>query len=128
MIDSGADGLMDSKYRNTEEQQKFLTMLNFQHSQITQNEFEKLADLLLRYPTFYATSKFDVGKIFSPVHLPLKPDAVFNKQRESKVSIHLHDKIKKLLDVLEHYENIPPVSKEEQPKGDPFNNPAIFLA
>ena len=25
----------------TEEQQKFLTMFNFQHSQITQNEFEK---------------------------------------------------------------------------------------
>ena len=35
----------------TEEQQKFLTMFNFQHSQITQKEFEKLADLLLRYPT-----------------------------------------------------------------------------
>ena len=49
----------------TEEQQKFLTLLNFQHSQITQNEFEKLADLNLRYPTVYATSKFDVGKINS---------------------------------------------------------------
>ena len=30
----------------TEEQQKFLAMFNFQHSQITQNEFEKLADLI----------------------------------------------------------------------------------
>ena len=35
-------------------------MFNFQHSQITQKEFEKLADLLLRYSTVYATSKFDV--------------------------------------------------------------------
>ena len=35
----------------TEEQQKFLTMFNFQHFQVTQKEFEKLADLLLRYPT-----------------------------------------------------------------------------
>ena len=128
MIDSGADGLMDSKYHITEEQQKLLTMLNFQHSQITQSEFEKLADLLLRYPTFYATSKFDVGKIISPVHLPLKLDAVFKKQRESKVSIHLHDKTKRLLDILEQYENISPVSKEEQPKGNPFNNPVIVLA
>ena len=33
------------------EQQKLLTMFNNQHSQITQNEFEKLADLLLKYPT-----------------------------------------------------------------------------
>ena len=68
-------------------------MFNFQHSQITQNEFEKLADLLLRYSTVYATSKIDVGKINSPVHLPLKPDAVFKKQRASKLPIHLHDKL-----------------------------------
>ena len=56
------------------------TMFNFQHSKITQHEFEKLADSLLRYPTVYATSKFDVGKLNSPLHLPLKPDAVFKKQ------------------------------------------------
>ena len=31
-----------SKY--TEEQRKFLTIFNFQHSQITQKEFEQLAD------------------------------------------------------------------------------------
>ena len=41
----------------TEQQQKFLTMFNFQHSKLTQNEFEKLADLLLNYPKVYATSK-----------------------------------------------------------------------
>ena len=34
-----------------EQQKKFLIMFNFQHSQITQNEFEKLADQILRYPT-----------------------------------------------------------------------------
>ena len=39
----------------TEEQQKFLTMFNFQYSQITQNEFEQLADLLLKFPKVYAT-------------------------------------------------------------------------
>ena len=55
-------------------------MFNFQHSQITQQEFGKLPDLLLKYPTVYATSKFDVGKINSPLHLALKPDAVFKKK------------------------------------------------
>ena len=69
-------------------------MFNFQHSQITQSEFDKLAKLLLKYPTVYATSKFDVGKVNSPLHLPLKPDAVFKKQRASKVPIPLHDKKK----------------------------------
>ena len=70
-----------SKY--TKKQQKFLTRFNFQHSQITQKEFEQLADLLLKYPKAYATSNFDFGKVNSPLHLPLKLDAVFNKQRAS---------------------------------------------
>ena len=76
----------------TKEQQKILTMFNFEHSQITQIEFDKLAKQLLKYSTVYATSKFDVGKISSSLHLPLKPDAVFKKQRASKVPIHLHER------------------------------------
>ena len=112
----------------TKEQQKFLTMLNFEHSQITQNEFEKLAKQLLKYSTVYATPKFDVGKISSSLHLPLKPHAIFKKRRASKVPIHLHDKVNRLLDILEQYENISPVKKEEQPKGNTFINPVIILA
>ena len=112
----------------TEEQQKFLTRFNFQHSQITQNEFNNLAELLLKYLTIYATSKFNIGKISSPLHLPLKPDAIFKKQRASKVPIHLQDKVNRLLDILEQYEIISPVNKEEQPKGNTFINPVTILA
>ena len=50
----------------TKEQQKLLTMFNFEHSQITQTEIDKLAKQLLKYSTVYATSKFHVGKL---VHL-----------------------------------------------------------
>ena len=78
-------------------------MFNFEHSQITQNEFDKLAKLLLKYPTVYATSKFDVGKVSSSLNLPLKTDAIFRKQRASIVPIHLHDKVNRLLDILEQY-------------------------
>ena len=112
----------------TKETQKFLTMFNFEHSQITNIEFDKLAKQLLKYSTVYAASKFDVGKISSLLHLPLKPDAVFKKQRASKVPIHLHDKVNRLLDILEQYEIISPVNKEEQPKGNIFINPVIILA
>ena len=112
----------------TEEQQKFLTMFNFQHSQISQDEFDKLAKQLIKYSSVYATSKFDVGKISSSIHLPLKLDAVFKKQRASKVPIHLHDKVNRLLDILEQYKIISPVNKEEQPKGNTFINPFIILA
>ena len=55
-------------------------MFNFEHSQITQIEFDKLAKQLLKYSTVYATSKFEVGKISSSLHLPLKPDAVFKNK------------------------------------------------
>ena len=103
-------------------------MFNFQHSHITQKDFDKLAELLLKIPTVYATSKFDVGKNSSPLHLPLKPDAVFKKQRASKVPIHLQDKVNRLLDILEQYEILSPVNKEEQPKGNTFINPVIILA
>ena len=112
----------------TEQQQKFLTMFNFQHSQLTQNEFEKLANFLLKYSKVYATSKFDIGKINSQLHLPLKPDAVFKKQRASKIPIHLHDKVNSLLDILERYEIISPVNEEEQPKVNTSINPVIILA
>ena len=103
-------------------------MFNFQHSQITQDQFDKLAKQLIKYSRVYATSKFDVGKIITSLHLPLKPDAVFKKQRASKVPIHLHDKVNRLLDILEQYEIISPINKEEQPKGKTFINPVIILA
>ena len=62
------------------------------------------------------------------IHLPLKPDAVFKKQKASKVLIHLQDKVNRLLNILEHYEIISPVNKEEQPKGNTFINPVIIVA
>ena len=40
-------------------------MFNFEHSQITQIEFDELAKQLLKYSTVYATPKFDGGKISS---------------------------------------------------------------
>ena len=110
----------------TKEQQKFLTMFNFQHSQITQDEFDKSAKQLLNYSTVYATSKFDDGKISSSLHLPIKPDAVFKKQRASKVPIHLHDKVNRLLEILEQYEIISPVNKKEQPKSNTFHQPCYY--
>ena len=64
-------------------------MFNFQHSQITQQEIEELAGVLLKYQMVYTKSKFDAGKVNTPVHLPLKFDAIFKKQRASKVPIHL---------------------------------------
>ena len=103
-------------------------MFSFQNSQITQDEFDKLAKQLIKYCTVYARSKFDVGTISSSLHLPLKPDAVFKKQRPSKVPIYLYDKVNLLLDILSQYEIRSPVNKEKQPKVNTFINPVIILA
>ena len=51
--------------QTTQQKKKIFTMFNFQHSQITQSEFDKLAKQLIKYSSVYATSKFDVGKISS---------------------------------------------------------------
>ena len=75
----------------------------------------------------YATSKFDVGKVNSLLHLPLKADAIFKKQRASKVPIHLQNHFNRLLDILEQYETISPINKEEQTKGKTFINPLDIL-
>ena len=112
----------------TNEQQKFFIRFYFQDSQITQKEFEQLAELLLKYPMVYATSKFDVGEVNSPLHLSLKLDAIIKKQRSSKISMHLQYKVNRLLDIQEQYEFYSPVNKEEQPKRNTFINPVIILA
>ena len=44
----------------TKEQQNFLTMFNFEHSQITQTEFDKLAKQLLKNSTVKKFKKFKI--------------------------------------------------------------------
>ena len=40
----------------------------------------------------------------------------------------MQDKVNRLLEILEQYEIISPLNKEEQPKGNTFINPGISLA
>ena len=45
-----------------------------------------------------------------------------------KLIHHYTSQVNRLLDILEQYEIISPVNKEEQPKGNTFINPVIILA
>ena len=69
-------------------------MFNFQHSHLTQEEFKKVVTIILDYKQVYATTKFDVGKTKVKLNLPMKKDAIFKKQRISKVPIHLREKFR----------------------------------
>ena len=57
----------------------------------------------------------------------MKKDAIFKKQRISKVPIHLRERIQKLLDILKKYDIIAPVNKEQLSTGNTFTNPVIIL-
>ena len=56
----------------SEQEKEFITMFDFQHSHLTQEEFEKVVKIILDYRHVYATTKFDVGKTKVKLNLPIK--------------------------------------------------------
>ena len=56
----------------SEQEKEFITMFDFQHSHLTQEEFEKVVKIMLDYRQVYATTKFDVGKTKVKLNLPIK--------------------------------------------------------
>ena len=56
----------------TESEKEFIQMFDFQHSHLTQNEFEKIVTIILDYRQVYATTKFDVAKTNVKLNLPIK--------------------------------------------------------
>ena len=111
----------------SEQEKEFIQMFDFQHSHLTQEEFEKVVTIILQYKQVYTTTKFDVGKTKVKLNLPMKKDAIFKKQRISKVPIHLRERIQKLLDILKKYDIIAPVNKEQLSTGNTFRNPVVIL-
>ena len=61
------------------------------------------------------------------LYLPIKPDAIFKKQRASKIPIHLQNRVNILLDILKQYEIISPVNKKEQSKENTLIKPVMIL-
>ena len=110
----------------TEADQKFLTMFNFDHTKITQTQFEELAPLLTRFKQCYATSNFDVGKKVV-LNLPLKATAILNKQRATRIPCQLQDRSQHLPDILTHFDIIAPVTTDSLNTGNTFINPVIIL-
>ena len=49
-----------NKYTKIEKE--FIQMFDFQHSHLTQEQFETVVTIIIRYKQVYATTKFDVGK------------------------------------------------------------------
>ena len=114
----------------TSENLKVINKFNFQFSDFTDTEYIALCNMLLKYKTCYATHKNDVGKISTPFHIRLKPNAQLMTQRPSKVPIHYRDKLNVLLRELEKYNNIKQNGSSPQDKpvyGTTYLNPFIII-
>ena len=59
-------------------------MFDFQLSQLTQEQFDKVVEIILKYRNVYANTKFDVGKTKVKLALPMKKDAIFKKKELAK--------------------------------------------
>ena len=68
-------------------------MFNFEHTKITQAQFEKLAQLLIQFQKCYETSNFDVGKIKVEPNFPLRATTIFKKQGATRTPIQLQDRV-----------------------------------
>ena len=110
----------------TETEKEFLTMFNFEHTKLTQTQFEKLAQLLTHFQKCYATSKFDAGKIKVELNLPLKATAIFNKQRTTRSPLQLQDRVQQLLGILTHFDIIATENTDFLTTGNTFINPVII--
>ena len=112
---------------STETDKKFLTMFNFEHTKLTQIQFDNLAQLLTQFQKCYATSKFDVGKIKVEINFPLKATAIFKKQRATRIPLQLQHRVQHLLDILAHFDITAPVNTDSLTTGNTIINPVIIL-
>ena len=86
--------------------------------------------MVLKYKTYYATHKNDVGKISPLFRIRLKPNAQLLTQRPSKVPIHYRDKLNNLLKELEKHNTIEQIGSSPQDKpvyGTTYLNPFIII-
>ena len=114
-------------YHTHHKTSKFIHKFNFQFSDLTDTEYITLCNLLLKYKTYYATHKNDVGKIATPFRIP---NAQLLTQRPSKVPIHYRDKLNTLLKDLEKHNIIKQIGSSPQDKpvhGTTYLNPLIII-
>ena len=74
---------------------------NFEYSDLTDNEYINLCNILINNQLCYAKHRNDVGKFSTPFRNRIKENCKLQLQRPSKVPIHYRDRLNKLLVELE---------------------------
>ena len=84
-----------------------------------------LIDMLIDSKDVYSLHKLDVGKTRQKFHVTLKPNVELNRQRASKVPLHLKNELEKLLTQLKDADIIRELGDDDE-MGSLFVN-TIFL-
>ena len=71
---------------------QYVKEVDFQFSDITDEEMTLLIDMLIDSRDVYSQHKFDVGKSRQKFYVTLKPNVELKRQRPSKVPLHLKEK------------------------------------
>ena len=71
----------------------YVKEFDFQYSDYTDEEIILLIDMLVDARDVYSQHKFDVGKTRQKIHVTLKPNVKLKRQRPSKVTLHLKEKL-----------------------------------
>ena len=105
---------------------KYMEEFDFQHLHITDGEMFLLFDMLVDAPEVYSEHKFDVRKTHRRCLATLKPNAELKGQRPSKVTMHLKEKLKKLLTQLKVVDIIWELADDDE-MGSLFVNPINLM-
>ena len=87
----------------TAENQQFIKKFNFEYSDLTDNEYVNLCNILINNQHCYDKHRNDVGKVSTSFRIRIKVNCKLQTQRPSKVPIHYRDRLNKLLIELEKY-------------------------
>ena len=108
------------------ELRNYVKELVFQYSDITNEEVILLIDMLVDARDVYSQHNFDVGKTRQKFHVTLKPKVELERQRPSKVPLHLKQKLEKLLTQLKDADIIREMGDDDE-MGSLFVNPIILM-
>ena len=109
---------------------KHFNYLHFEYSDLTDNEYVTLCNILINNQHCYAKHRNDVGKISTPFRTRIKENCKLQTQRPSKVSVHYRDRLNKLLVELEKYKIMKQIGSSPDEKhtiGTTFSNPLFII-
>ena len=112
------------------ENQQFIKKFNFEKSDLTDNEYVNLCNILINNQNCYAKHRNDVGKISTPFRIRIKENCKLQTQRPSKVPIQYRYRLNKLLVELEKHnirKQIGSTRDEKHTIGTTFLNPLIII-